>query len=125
MNNLNKPLLLNFFATWCIPCRKELPALELLSNEFNDIDFYLINVSGLKIRNKLLDEKPKLIKEMLNNLDVDIPVVMDKNAFVLNKYGAPLLPRVVIINEDGKIVLIWDGYAAGDENNLRDVLSQL
>ena len=42
-----KPAVLSFFATWCGPCRVEMPVLDTLSQSYSDINFYLVNVSGL------------------------------------------------------------------------------
>ena len=42
-----QPIVLSFFATWCIPCRQELPVVDTLATEFPEIQFYLVNVSGL------------------------------------------------------------------------------
>ena len=43
------PIVFSFFATWCLPCRKEIPMLDTVRINYPDIDFYLINVSGLYI----------------------------------------------------------------------------
>ena len=65
----NHPIVLSFFATWCGPCRLEMPVLDTLSQSYKDIDFYLINVSGLKGKKK---EDPIEVKELLKEISSEV-----------------------------------------------------
>ena len=91
-----KPIVLSFFATWCGPCRKEMPALDSLSRKFTDIKFFLVNVSNLVLDGTKLKEDPVKVRKMLEDLNVDLPVLMDKYAMTAEKYGATTLPLLVI-----------------------------
>jgi len=117
-----KPIVLNFFATWCGPCRKEMPVLDSISTEFPHISFYLVNVSGLEQGGVKLKEDPVKVKEMVESLEVDLPVIMDKYGSTAEKYDALNLPKLVVIDQDGKLIYDHTGYKIGDELELIKIL---
>ena len=116
-----RPIVLSFFATWCGPCRIEMPVLDTLSQSYNDIDFYLINVSGLEGKKK---EDPVEVKALLEKLGVTLPVLMDKYGNAAQKYDALILPRLVVI-DSGRIVYAHTGYEDGDDEKLIEILNGL
>ena len=116
-----RPIVLSFFATWCGPCRIEMPVLDTLSQSYNDIDFYLINVSGLEGRKK---EDPVEVKALLEKLGVTLPVLMDKYGNAAQKYDALILPRLVVI-DSSKIIYAHTGYEEGDDKKLIQILNGL
>ena len=118
----HKPIVLSFFATWCAPCIKEMPILDTLSQNYKDIDFYLVNVGGLKGKEKQESTK---VKKLLEDLGISLPVLMDKYAKIVEEYGGPVLPKVVIIDQQGKIAYIKEGYAEGDELVIEKKLNEL
>ena len=120
-----KPTVLSFFATWCVPCRAEMPELDTLSHSYKDINFYLVNVSGLTQGKAKMKEDPKLVKMMVDKLGVSLQVLMDKYGKVAEKYGVKSLPRLVVIDQKSKVHYIHDGYEPGDENKLNEVLDKL
>ena len=122
---LKKPTVLSFFATWCVPCRAEMPELDTLSQSYKDINFYLVNVSGLTQGKSKMKEDPEKVKMMVDKLGVSLQVLMDKYGKVAEKYGVKSLPRLVVIDQKGKVHYIHDGYAPGDENKLKEVLDKL
>ena len=122
---LNKPIVLSFFATWCVPCRAEMPELDTLSQSYKDVNFYLVNVSGLTQGKAKMKEDPKLVKMMVDKLGVSLQVLMDKYGKVAEKYEVKSLPRLVVIDQEGKVQYIHDGYEPGDENKLKEVLDKL
>ena len=118
----HKPIVLSFFATWCAPCIKEMPILDTLSQNYKDIDFYLVNVGGLKGKEKQESTK---VKKLLEDLGISLPVLMDKYAKKFEEYGGPMLPKVVIIDQQGKIAYIKEVYAEGDELVIEKKLNEL
>ena len=66
--NLGRPTVLSFFATWCVPCRAEMPELDTLSQSYKNVNFYLVNVSGLTQGKAKMKEDPKLVKMMVTKL---------------------------------------------------------
>ena len=122
---LNKPTVLSFFATWCVPCRAEMPELDTLSQSYKDINFYLVNVSGLTQGKAKMKEDPKLVRMMVDKLGVTLQVLMDKYGKVAEKYDVKSLPRLVVIDQKSTVHYIHDGYAPGDENKLKEVIDKL
>ena len=105
-----QPIVLSFFATWCVPCRKEMPELQTLSEALTDVSFYLINVSNLNQDGTKLKEDPVKVREMVESLKVELPVLMDKYAMTAEKYEAFILPRLIVIDKKGIIVHSSYGY---------------
>ena len=105
-----KPIVLSFFATWCGPCRQEIPVIDSLSTEFSNVGFYLVNVSGLTQGEKVMKEDTKKVRQMLETLKVDLPVLMDKYGKTAELYDALVLPRVIVIDKNGMIVYAHTGY---------------
>ena len=122
---LGRPIVLSFFATWCGPCRLEMPQLDTLSNSYKNINFYLVDVSGLTQGKAKMKEDPEKVKMMVDKLGVNLKVLMDKYGKVAEKYGVKSLPRLVVIDKKSKVHYIHDGYAPGDENKLKEVLDKL
>ena len=120
-----KAAVLSFFATWCGPCRVEMPVLDTLSQSYSDINFYLVDVSGLTQGKSKMKEDPAKVKIMVESLGVTLQVLMDKYGKVAEKYGVKSLPRLVVIDAKSTVHYIHDGYAPGDENRLKDVLDKL
>ena len=65
---LGRPTVLSFFATWCGPCRVEMPVLDTLSQSYSDINFYLVDVSGLTQGKSKMKEDPAKVKIMVESL---------------------------------------------------------
>jgi len=122
---LGRPIVLSFFATWCGPCRVEMPVLDTLSQSYSDINFYLVDVSGLTQGKSKMKEDPEKVKIMVESLGVTLQVLMDKYGKVAEKYGVKSLPRLVVIDAKSTVHYIHDGYAPGDENKLKEVLDKL
>ena len=115
---IGKPILLNFFATWCGPCKKELPDIYALSQTHKDVAFYLVDVSNLEQNGKKLVEKPDDVIALLEKLKINLPVLMDKYGLITEKYGAFLLPKTVIINPDGMLIFEQTGIIDKNDSKL-------
>jgi len=112
------PILLNYFATWCGPCKKELPDIYALSQTHKNVSFYLIDVSNLEQNGKKLMEKPEDVIALLEKLKINLPVLMDKYGLIAEKYGAFLLPKTVIINPDGMLIFEQTGIIDKNDSKL-------
>ena len=89
-------VILTFFASWCGPCRKELPIINALVNKYSN--------KGIKVVLVDVKETNKVIIELLRELNVDQPVVLgDRDGKVGDTYGVRFLPTTYFIGADGKI----------------------
>jgi len=96
-----KVILVNFWATWCGPCRKEIPALSQISNELKDKDFKMIGVS--------VDDNQQVLDKFLKANNLSYPVVLDPDGLVVKYMNAAgqnqnVVPQSYIIDKNGKIV---------------------
>lgn len=97
-----KVVFLNFFATWCVPCRLEMPAMERLSRAFKD--------KGLVVLAVDIKESAKAVRAFLKELKVTFPALLDEDGSVAFTYGIRPLPATFLIGRDGKI--LWRAFGA-------------
>ena len=96
-----KVVLLNFWATWCGPCRKELPSLESLHQRFSKDGLAVLGVS---------DEKADEVLEFLAEKGITYPTLNDHNAEVFQRYHVTAIPTTLIIGPDGRLRKRIEGY---------------
>ena len=89
-------VLLNFWATWCGPCKDEMPSLGKLSDRFKGQDVQILTITA--------DLQPEAIKAFLKILNLDLPVLLDATQRVSRDYMARALPLTVVIGKDGKLI---------------------
>ncbi|MCE5194340.1 MAG: TlpA family protein disulfide reductase [Nitrospiraceae bacterium] len=117
-NSSSKGVIINFFASTCIPCKKELPILNSIVDEFRKKGIEIVIIGYKEDFNK--------IGEMLNALSVDKPVILsDIYGKVGEKYGVIGLPLTLIINKDGKVKEIIWGERANIDKILREKTGRL
>ena len=100
-----KIILINFFATWCPPCRQEIISLIDLQNEFGKKQFAVIGVS--------LDEgsrRAKIVSKFMDKLGINYPVVLADNKIDKNFGGIIGIPQSFLVDQDGKVVKSYPGY---------------
>jgi thiol-disulfide isomerase/thioredoxin len=102
-----KVILINFWASWCPPCRAEMPSLIALYQEFKNDEGYVFLFSNED------DDKAKAIKFLENN-QYTIPLY-SRSGNIPNEIFGGTLPTTIVINKEGKIVLKHEGMA--DYNN--------
>ena len=112
-----KTVFLNFWATWCVPCREEMPAMERLYNEFKDRDFVILAVN-------VKDRKQDAVK-FLKELKITYPAAYDPEGQVGLLYGAWGLPTTYLIGPGGEgLARAW-GPADWYSPTARRLFSQL
>ena len=89
-----KTIFLNFWATWCVPCREEMPAMEKLYQEYKDNNFVVLAVN-------VKDRKQEAIA-FIKDLKLTYPVALDPEAEVAQLYGAWGLPTTYLIGPKGE-----------------------
>jgi len=87
---------LNFWATWCPPCRLEMPSMERLHQEFRD--------KGLAMQAIDVGESPKQVSRFMKEFRLNFPALLDVNSEVFSRYGVQGLPTTVLIDRSGRTV---------------------
>ncbi|MFH1032723.1 MAG: redoxin domain-containing protein [Chloroflexota bacterium] len=90
-----KPVLLNFWATWCPPCRKEMPYLQQIYNDWTSKGLVLLEID--------VGETPATVNEFMKNNNLSMPVLLDVQKEVTRKYGIGAIPTTFFIDIDGII----------------------
>lgn len=94
-------VLLNFWGTWCKPCKKEMPAINNQYKQFKDQG---VQILGINIAQSNLE-----VSSYADKLGVEFPIAIDKTKSVMRAYNVDPLPTTVLIDKDGKIVKIITG----------------
>lgn len=102
-----KGVMINFWATYCEPCKVEMPYMEELYPEYKDKGVEIVAVS--------LDATQLVIDKFLDEYDLTFPVVHDTNDQVLDQYGVEPLPSTFFINPDGEVEEIVEGALTLDK----------
>ncbi len=108
-----KVVFLNFWATWCGPCRYEMPSMEKLYKEFKD--------DGLEILAINLGESAPDVGEFMEEYKLSFPALLDTDRSVSLKYGVRSIPTTYLIGRDGNIL----GMAVGAREWDSDAIKQL
>src|SRR6202046_5024775 len=90
-----KVVLVNFWATWCPPCRKEMPDLEMLYNKFKDQGFVVLAIS---------DEEPAKVTPFISERKISYPVLLDPGRKVNDAFIVDGIPKSFVYNREGKMV---------------------
>jgi peroxiredoxin len=101
-------VMLNFWASWCVPCRQEMPLLETMHKKYGKMGFTLIGVN--------VEPDSKAANAVLEKIPVSFPIVYDTESEVSRLYQVSGMPSTVIIDRKGRIRLVHKGYKPGDEN---------
>jgi peroxiredoxin len=95
-------ILLNFWATWCPPCVKEMPSMERLQQKFKDKGIRVVAIS--------LDKEPQAkVAAFVARLNLSFPILLDPDGIVSDPYGANALPSTFILNPDGRVIAAAKG----------------
>jgi thiol-disulfide isomerase/thioredoxin len=92
-----KVVFLNFWATWCPPCRAEMPSMEVLYRRFHD--------QGLEFLAVDIMENSKDVSAFLSEYKLSFSAALDSSGSISNSYGIQAIPATFIVDRDGKIIL--------------------
>lgn len=107
-------VVLNFWASWCIPCRAEMPYFERVYREYRDRGVVFVGLA--------VEDDSRSARDFLTSLGVTYPAGMDRHQ-VANRYGLVGLPTTVFIGPDGKIARRWNGPVS--ESQLSSLVAQI
>lgn len=116
-----KTVFLNFWATWCSPCRAEMPDIQKLYEEFQQEEEDIV-ILGVAAPNLGREKSEEGIKGFLEENGYTYPVVMDTEAEAFQAYGINSFPTTFMIDKDGNVF----GYIPGQlsEETMRDIIRQ-
>lgn len=100
-------VMINFWATWCGPCRQEMPLLDDLYARYNRVGFSLLGVN--------IDDDSSRAREMAEELGVSFPVLFDDRKEVSKLYQVEAMPVTVLVDREGKVRHVHLGYKPGYE----------
>jgi len=113
-------VLVNFWATWCAPCRQEMPKLNALYDKYKGSGFVLLGVN--------VDDDTRNAASVAAKLGVRFPVLLDTDKSVSKLYQLNSMPSTVLIDRDGRVRFLHRGYQDGYEitydKQIRDLLKE-
>jgi thiol-disulfide isomerase/thioredoxin len=98
-------VMINFWASWCGPCRQEMPILDALYQRYKSLGFTILGVN--------VEENPAQARAMLNDIPVTFPVLFDSESTVSRLYAVDAMPSTVLVDRDGNIRYLHRGYRSG------------
>jgi len=110
-------VMINFWASWCGPCRQEMPLLESIYKKYNKMGFTMIGVN--------VEPDSNAANEWLKATPVSFPILYDRDSKVSKLYDVAGMPSTVIIDRSGKLRVLHRGYKPGDENEYLDSIRTL
>lgn len=110
-----KPVLINFFASWCLPCREEMPVLVKIAHEYGPKGVVLLGIA--------VDDTEEKMKDFIARYGVNFPVGLDKTAEIQKSFGLYGIPTTYFINKQGIINYFHSGVVT--EELLRHELDKL
>lgn len=120
LHNDGKPFIIDFFATWCKPCNRELNAIHEVYANWQD-------ETGVKIYAISIDQAQNVhkVKPMVDAYGWDYEVLLDTNSDFCHALGIQMIPYVMICDGNGRIVYRHNGYTDGDEEELIEKVREL
>jgi peroxiredoxin len=100
-------VMINFWATWCGPCRQEMPSLDDLYNRYERVGFNLLGVN--------IDDDSRRALQMIEELGVSFPILFDDRKEVSKLYDVQAMPVTVLVDREGYVRHVHHGYKPGYE----------
>ncbi|MBQ7461005.1 MAG: TlpA family protein disulfide reductase [Bacteroidaceae bacterium] len=120
LSNDGKPFIIDFFATWCKPCNRELDAISEVYEEWQE-------ETGVKIFAVSIDQAQNInkVKPLVSNHGWGYEILLDPNSEFLRAVGGQMIPYTLIVDAKGKVVYKHSGYTDGAETELIEKVREL
>ena len=110
-------VLINFWASWCGPCRQEMPLLDQLYQRYNPIGFTILGIN--------VEENSDQARRLLKEVPVSFPILFDKQNTVSKLYNLVGMPSTMIVDRDGNIRYQHFAYLPGYEKKYEEQIKEL
>lgn len=114
------PVLMQFWALWCVPCKEEMRIINELYKKYQDSGFVYVALN---------EDSPKSsakVKSYIESKSYKFLVLLDSDLKIFETYGGQNLPFMVFLNKKGDVVKTYTGYISGDESKLEeDIIKQI
>jgi thiol-disulfide isomerase/thioredoxin len=110
-------VMINFWATWCGPCRQEMPLLAQLQTKYEPLGFTLLGVN--------VEPDSAAAVDWLKGVPVQFPILFDTDSAVAGRFGVEGMPSTVFVDRNGQVRYVHRGYKPGDEAKYADMIRSL
>lgn len=110
-------VMLNFWASWCGPCRQEMPLMDTIYEQYKDLGFTVLAVN--------VDENREEALRFLEKVPVSYPILYDPESQVSEQYNVQAMPTTVMIDRNGNARFVHYGYKPGYEDDYEQQIRQL
>ena len=120
LSNNGKPLIIDFFATWCKPCNRELTAISEVYEDWQE-------ETGVKLIAVSIDQAQNInkVKPLVDSHGWEYDVLLDPNSDLKRALGVQTIPYTIIVDGKGNIVYRHNGYVEGAEEELIEKVREL
>lgn len=120
LSNDGKPFIIDFFATWCHPCNRELDAISEVYDEWRE-------ETGVKVVAVSIDQAQNIqkVKPLVDSHGWEYEVLLDPNSDFKRALGGQMIPYTLIVDGEGNIVYKHNGYTEGAEEELIEKVREL
>ena len=110
-------VMINFWASWCGPCRQEMPLLEQIQEKYEPLGFTMLGVN--------VEPDSAEAEKFLKGVQVSFPILFDRENSVSARFGVEAMPSSVLIDREGNVRHVHRGYKPGDEAVYADLIRGL
>lgn len=110
-------VLINFWASWCGPCRQEMPLLDQMYQKYSPLGFTLLGVN--------VEQDSTDAERLLKDTPVTFPILFDAQNQVSKLYDVTAMPSTVLVDRDGKVRYVHKGYQPGYESEYQTQIRAL
>ena len=110
-------VMINFWASWCGPCRQEMPILDQLQQRYSKAGFTVLGVN--------VERDSSQAERLLKDMDISFPILFDSDSVVSKLYDVSAMPVTVMIDKDGNMRYLHKGYKPGFEDQYRQQIKEL
>ncbi|KGJ95014.1 TlpA family protein disulfide reductase [Colwellia psychrerythraea] len=112
-----KIIVINFWASWCGPCRKEMPVLQKFYNKYQDLG---VSVWGINV-----EQENQAGRDFLADLNLSFPILFDASNTISATYQVEAMPTTIIVDRDGLVRYAFKGYKPGYEKKYAKAIKKL